>query len=691
VPHRKASTAGSILVQSTGRRALLALAAVAASLLLTATAAQAAYTTGTPLTSLKRASAVAVNQETRDAYVARFGSLSLPTEAGGFAAFDFEGNSIAPLCELEKPGGEPPVHPGSVAVNESEGEAGNLYVLDLASPSSGTRVRTFPEACGEQISEFELVDSASRPVPRLDVDDEGNLYVPNTQSGNLERCTPTGTCTTLVEGLVRPSAVALDAAGNIFVAFDPSTSGKCTNVVEGRLIKYDSEGNEIEAFAGLDGSEPAKGEVSTVAIDRSTGDVFVGKGCGEAFLIEKYSPGGTKLDEFGSGVFGAGGNTTTQVIYNHLAVDETSGTVYAADTGHEAVQVFEDTTAKVPLTTAVTPTESGEVTCNDAPCKPEYDEGSEITAKGVPAEGYVFKEWTGGTGSAAACNGTSEPCTFFLEEASSLTAEFEEFVPSEYTLTVEPPAVGNVLSKDGKINCGKGVKCSAEYLEEEVVELEAAQPSGTHFTGWTGCEPPDGEASGRFCTLTMNADHTLGASYTSTHTLTVAKTGNPEAGGNVYSSPFGINCGNGSSCEAAFANETVVTLTAAVPAGSSFAGWKGPDAEAAGCGAATTCEVTMSEDLSLEAEYQKRYWLEVEVTSGGGPVGNVRSEPSALNCGKGSTCKVYFDAGTPVTLIASQGPGSHFESWTGCTPVGGQPRKCTLEMNENHEVTAAYE
>ena len=55
------------------------------------------------------------------------------------------------------------------------------------------------------------------------------------------------------------------------------------------------------------------------------------------------------------------------------------------------------------------------------------------------------------------------------------------------------------------------------------------------------------------------------------HTLTVAKAGT--GSGTVTSSPAGINCG--ATCSASFPAATVVTLTAAPAAGSTFAGWSG--------------------------------------------------------------------------------------------------------------------
>jgi hypothetical protein len=66
--------------------------------------------------------------------------------------------------------------------------------------------------------------------------------------------------------------------------------------------------------------------------------------------------------------------------------------------------------------------------------------------------------------------------------------------------------------------------------------------------------------------------------------------------GRVASQPAGIDCG--STCNAAFVIDTVVTLTAAAPAGQQFSAWGG-----ACSGAAATCTVTMSESRSVTATF----------------------------------------------------------------------------------------
>ena len=78
----------------------------------------------------------------------------------------------------------------------------------------------------------------------------------------------------------------------------------------------------------------------------------------------------------------------------------------------------------------------------------------------------------------------------------------------------------------------------------------------------------------------------------STRTLTVTRSGS----GTVVSSPSGINCG--SDCSEAFANGTVVTLTATPSAGSSLLAWTG-----ACTGSASTCVVTMNATQAVQASF----------------------------------------------------------------------------------------
>ena len=76
--------------------------------------------------------------------------------------------------------------------------------------------------------------------------------------------------------------------------------------------------------------------------------------------------------------------------------------------------------------------------------------------------------------------------------------------------------------------------------------------------------------------------------------LTVSKAG--AGSGTVTSSPAGISCG--ATCSTAFTTGTVVTLTAAPAAGSTFIGWSG-----GGCTGTGTCTVTMSTTQAVTATF----------------------------------------------------------------------------------------
>ncbi len=81
--------------------------------------------------------------------------------------------------------------------------------------------------------------------------------------------------------------------------------------------------------------------------------------------------------------------------------------------------------------------------------------------------------------------------------------------------------------------------------------------------------------------------------------------------------------------------------------------------------------------------------LSVSTSGDGG--GNVNSDPSGIDCPGGEACSSQFPQGTGVTLTATADVGSVFAGWGGdCASFGTTPT-CTLTMDVDHTVSAAFD
>jgi len=154
------------------------------------------------------------------------------------------------------------------------------------------------------------------------------------------------------------------------------------------------------------------------------------------------------------------------------------------------------------------------------------------------------------------------------------------------------------------------------------------------------------------------------------HTLTVSTIGN----GTVASSDGYINCPG--TCSHAYPDNAPVTLSASPRQGWSFAGWSGA------CTGTGSCNVTMSQDLSVAASFTQNPVTLTVSTSGDG---TVTSTDGFINCP--GTCSHLYDANSPVTLNASPAQTWAFSGWTGaCSGVG----PCNLTMTQDLFVTAVF-
>src|SRR6266508_2424878 len=294
---------------------------------------------------------------------------------------------------------------------------------------------------------------------------------------------------------------------------------------------------------------------------------------------------------------------------------------------------------------------------------------STLTVFQTPTGGSVFSGWAGD------CTGTAVSCTVEMNDDRVVNATWElaSAATSDLTVTIS----GNGTVKGGNVDCTGPSTCTEAEPVNETVTLTATPKDGSVFTGWTGACT----GAGATCTVTMDVDRAVTATFTPAVQLTVNVTGN----GNISGGTGAINCGNGANiCSANFAVGTTVTLIATPATGATFTSWT----DACG-GSATTCTVSMSASRSVNATFTggpapgtATVALSVSV------IGNGTVTGGGIRCGSGSTvCTANQAPNAVVTLIATPDTGATFTGWGGaCFGTS----TCVLTMNTAKSVTATF-
>jgi len=265
------------------------------------------------------------------------------------------------------------------------------------------------------------------------------------------------------------------------------------------------------------------------------------------------------------------------------------------------------------------------------------------------------------------------------------------------TFNIELVGAGTVVSSPSGIDCTDtggsttGACSSAEFAPFSTVELTAIAGPSSQFEGWIATEEYGdcyfGAANPCSFAPGFAGQATFTAHFTSTgpqQPLEVKLTG-AGGGGEVASSPSGIECGT--KCEAEFSEGSTVVLTAQENEHSTFVGWIG----CSNVNAEDKCEVTMSAAKTVEAKFNAipQQILEVRKTGSG----EVTSSPSGIECG--ATCTNHFNEHSTVTLTAIPAPaipGARytFGGWTGCSNVTTED-KCEVTMSEAKSVEAEFD
>ena len=224
---------------------------------------------------------------------------------------------------------------------------------------------------------------------------------------------------------------------------------------------------------------------------------------------------------------------------------------------------------------------------------------------------------------------------------------------------------GEILALPSNFSCEN--QCSNRYTEGTTVILTPSPKAGSAFSHWTGDCTGSGE-----CKLTIDSPKTVGASFISSYTMNVSKTGL----GTVTSAPDGISCG--ASCSNHFTVGSTVSLVAQPDYGYEFSGWGGA------CSGSGTCAVTMNSDKSVTANFIELNKYPVKITKPS--TGVIRSEPAGIVCGgPNNKCISSFSM---AKLTASPTPGYEFIRWNGCQAPEGNV--CNIKPTGAITLTAAF-
>jgi alpha-tubulin suppressor-like RCC1 family protein len=235
------------------------------------------------------------------------------------------------------------------------------------------------------------------------------------------------------------------------------------------------------------------------------------------------------------------------------------------------------------------------------------------------------------------------------------------------------------MNPDGRLGDGT---TTDRFTPVSVLGLEGVtwSSSDTAVATISGLGLATGQGAGS-TTITATAGARSGATTLTVvprTTLAVVREG---AGtGRATSNPAGIDCG--STCSAAYDQNSVVTLRAAPDAGSTFEGWGGA------CSGAGDCTVTLTANTTVIARFGlaqvSRFTL--SVTRDGVGSGEIHSDPPGIQCG--TACAASYDDDTVVTLTAVPGYLSVFAGWSGggCSGTGS----CTIRLRADTTVNATF-
>jgi uncharacterized repeat protein (TIGR02543 family) len=177
------------------------------------------------------------------------------------------------------------------------------------------------------------------------------------------------------------------------------------------------------------------------------------------------------------------------------------------------------TSTNFSLTTNISPSGGGSVT--RSPNATTYASGTVVTLTATPAAGYNFTGWSGDV------TGTSTSITVTMTANRTVTANFTNSTGTTYTLTTTAnPSAGGTITRSPN---------ATTYAAGTVVTLTATPASGYTFSSWSG----GASGTSATTTVTMNANTSVTANFTSSGTGTTLRIDDKSGTGIGYCSANG--------------------------------------------------------------------------------------------------------------------------------------------------------
>ena len=524
----------------------------------------------------------------------------------------------------------------------------------------------------------------SSPVVGLDspegvaVDAAGNVYIANTGDGNVLKVAPGGGQTTIAAPNTGagnpyvnfPETVAVDGAGDVFIGqFGPSVAevpAGCTN-------------SACQIFWG------ALSAATSVALD-AAGDVFVGDqgqsevvelpaNGGQQIILYKpqngFTPGGMAVDLAGD-VFvtditnnkvleiPAGGGAAVQVgsgwVSPQSVALDAAGDLYVADTG---LNSYAGGIAEIPAG------------CTQASCQMVMVSGITVYGFALDPTGDIYlADYHGGYLDEAAQQGISLGFPGLQVGTACCGTPFALQNIGNQTLTAVDPvllvnpnwsAFGSCTSSFSLV---PGADCSLSIGFAPLVVSQSGTLYGNAEFVDNALNSP---AAYQSISLSGTSSVPMNPNFTILYTLTVTTAG---TGGGVVTDNFNaISCNYSSPntsgmCSANYENNALVTLSAGLVPGSTFVGWGGACASS---GTNPNCVVTMSQAQNVSATF----------ANGSFAVANVGSSSTI-------TATINFaslpNVGEAKALTEGVQTQEFQATGSNCTGAVGQPGSCTVTV-----------